>query len=362
MIRTGLGAALVLAGLAIGPAFAADREPVLRQVGPVYTLAKDLVGGPPQPGERAEPANDISGIACVPAGSGLRHCLLVNDENAGAQFVSIEGTTITPGPEIRLVGASPSAETLGAAPTEHRCSEGKGRFFELDGEGVAYAAPYFYVIGSHGCSRRGSKFKPSAFVLARIRFDGSSPPTGREPVETTYRFSDALRGAGTVGAFFAVDLQSRPKGARSRGLNVEGVAVIDGTLYAGLRAPTLDGEAFLVTATVDALFAPGHEALRAAPKVIPIATGKRTGIRDLTPMPDGRLLILTGPAQEQEVGYGLMTFDPRSGAATPVGRLPELREAEDEGKAEAIALLEPGRLLTFFDSLPNGAPRVYALP
>ncbi|MFC5556619.1 DUF3616 domain-containing protein [Methylobacterium iners] len=345
-----------LAVLAIGAGSAAAREDALAQVGPGYILSKDLAGG------GSEPANDISGIACLPAASGPRHCLLVNDENAGAQFVTIEGTTIRPGPEIRLVGAEPSAATLGTAPTEHRCSEGKGRFSELDGEGIAYAAPYFYVIGSHGCSRRGNTFKLSAFVLARIRFDGSSPPTGREPVETTYRFSDALRAPAPLREFFAVDLQSRSKGAHSRGLNVEGLAVVAGTLHAGLRAPTLDGEAFLVTVPVEALFAPGHAALQAEPRLIPIATGKRTGIRDLTPLPDGRLLVLTGPAQEQEVGYGLIGLDPLTGATTRLGRLPELREAEDEGKPEAIALVEPGRLLVFFDSLPNGAPRAYALP
>lgn len=355
MIRFPLALAVLLT--ALSPSVA---EVALSPLGPDYEVSKDIKG----------PALDISGIACMPAGAGPRQCLLVNDENADAQFVGISGTTIVAGPVIDLIGTAPSSATLGAAPSTFECSDGKGKFGELDGEGVAYAAPYFYVVGSHGCSRSKNKFKLSSFILARIKVEGSGPPTGREPVETTYRLSDALKGAPKIGRYFAVDLQSRRDSDSTKGLNVEGVAVIDGLLYAGLRAPTDDGKAFIVEIAVDKLFAPGHEPLRSAARIIEIDTAKRTGIRDLAVMPDGKtLLVLTGPAwdkpdrdEEEDIPYRLLVVDPRTDKQDVLGTLDALAKKDRKGKAEAIVVLEPGLALVLFDSLENGGPRAYRLP
>ena len=87
-------------------------------------------------------------------------------------------------------------------------------FADLDGQGVAYAKPYCYVIGSHGCSRKSGKFKSSAFLLVRFRVDeggrvagrdGKPTAAGAEPatyVEITYPVSEALRKAPQVAKFF----------------------------------------------------------------------------------------------------------------------------------------------------------------
>ncbi len=40
------------------------------------------------------------------------------------------------------------------------------------------------------------------------------------------------------------------------GLNIEGLVVSGGKLFAGLRAPTLDGKAFIVAIDADKLFDP----------------------------------------------------------------------------------------------------------
>jgi Protein of unknown function (DUF3616) len=119
---------------------------------------------------------------------------------------------------------------------------GERKSGDLDGEVVAYALPYFYIAGSHGCSRHSNKFHSSAFILARIpenqvttaaidrtySFDSSS-------VATTYRLSEALAAISQIRPYFTRDLMS------SNGLNVEGLAVAGGKLFAGLRAPTLGG-------------------------------------------------------------------------------------------------------------------------
>ena len=248
---------------------------------------------------------DLSGIACIPIEQGKAYrCLAVNDETQTAQFATVEDGKIEAGEEIRLIGESPDPETVGARPRSVPCPKITDDFEELDGEGVAYAAPYFYIVGSHGCSRKKGKFRLSTFILARIRVDREGRPvdeagnvlTGsqaHEAVETTYRLSDLLPRAKEAGAYFGKKLD-----ADTKGLTIEGIAVQGENLFVGLRAPSLDGRAFIVRANVDELFRPGREPAPATAlmETIPVALGPDVGIRDLAPLPDGRLLILAGAA------------------------------------------------------------------
>ena len=137
-------------------------------------------------------------------------------------------------------------------------------FAEFDGEGVAYAAPYFYVVGSHGCARKSGKLRLSSFILARIRVVHSGRPVDANGdvldkddmegavVETTYRVSDLLRRADTVGETFGKSLNTD-----DNGLNIEGITVDGDHVFFGLRAP-VDGMAYIVEGSVSALFAPGR--------------------------------------------------------------------------------------------------------
>ena len=251
--------------------------------------------------EDGEPdATDLSGFACttMPA----RHCLAVNDQNRTAQFAAVEDGRIRVGPEIKLIGKKASGVTFGKPPEKTTCSGREAKFKELDGEGVAYAAPYFYVVGSHGCSRKKDKFSPSSFVLARVRVNVRGQPVDEQgkvlsdddaenAVETTFRLSDHLLGATPVRDYFGRDLKTKS------GLNIEGIAVIGPALYFGLRAPSLGGQAFVVGVTVADLFRKGDKSSDG--EVIPLALGENAGIRDLAALPDGRLLVLAGPTLEQ---------------------------------------------------------------
>lgn len=297
-------------------------------------------------------AHDISGLACMPVANGARRCLLINDESAFAQFAEIAENRITPGATVPLIGAEASPAVLGTPP-QGICRKA-GRFAELDGEAVAYADGAFYVAGSHGCSRRKGEFRLSAFHLARIRVDAAGAPAGQ--VELTYRLSDVLRRAGEAGAFFGRNL------LEDDGLNVEGLAAIGDTLWIGLRAPSLGGRAFLVGAPLQALFAPGHAPATETPRVIALPAGPDRGIRDLAPLPDGRLLALLGPAQNQERPFSLMLVDlARPDAAADLGDLPERRKA----KAESLTVLaqQGGRLdvLIGYDGPRNGHFESYRL-
>lgn len=313
-------------------------------------------------------ATDISGMACVGEGR-PRKCLVVNDENNDAQFATIQADRIEVGDTVPLIGDEEDGRTLGSPPQD--ICKGKPKFKNLDGEGVAYAAPYFYVVGSHGCGRKNGKFGLSSFILARVRVDARGQPVddaGRalarkdfpQAVETTYRVSDLLQRAGKVAKFFGRDLKSE------NGLNIEGVAVSGDTIWFGLRAPVRNGKkAYLVGGAIDDLFKPGSKRSKAEPEVVPLELDGR-GIRDLAAFPDKRLLVLAGAAEGPEVTFRLLVVDPVKQKVTPVAPLPAVTGRVDgetvTGKAEGVTVLDiaedRAQIAVLFDGLANGAPHL----
>jgi len=313
-------------------------------------------------------ATDISGMACLPEGS-PRKCLLVNDENKNAQFATIQDDRMVVGDPVPLIGSAPDSRTLGSPP-EETCEKADD-FKDLDGEGVAYAAPYFYVVGSHGCGRSKGKFRLSSFILARVRVDRMGQPVdsaGRplardkfaQAVETTYRVSDLLQRAGKAAAFFGKDLESE------NGLNIEGVAVQGDTIWFGLRGPVRKNKtAYLVSGDIDDLFKAGNKRSKAKPEVVPIELDG-LGIRDLAPLPDKRLLVVAGAAHGPEVPFKLFVVDPAKGKVTSIGPLTAVTGQVDRetktGKAEGVTILDmtgdKAQIVILFDGLPNGAPHL----
>jgi hypothetical protein len=340
------------------------------QAKPDTAVGKLDVDGHFSPSEGKISTKDLSGIACMePSGDKARHCVVVNDENRTAQLVTIINKKIIVGAEVALSREAPSNATLGAQPVVE-CPKGKGGFKEFDGEGVAYAAPYFYVTGSHGCSRKSGKFRLSSFLLARFRLSPEAwsvvekrklKVSSREliaPVETTYRLSDAVRNQAALSDFFGKDLMN------GNGLNIEGIAVINGKLFAGLRAPSQDGNAYLVSAPLKELFAPGRAPMALGSEVIPLALGKDVGIRDLASLSNGNLLVLAGPAQEQKnIRYAFFEAEPR--AHGKVKALEKISNMNKGAKAEAVTVLNHGsrtmHVLVLFDGEENGAPTEYII-
>lgn len=317
-------------------------------------------------------AFDISGMACVPPQGDAHNCLVINDENKRAQFATVRSDRMTGGKLVPLIGDDPVSETLGAPPKE-KCKE-TGKFKNLDGEGVAYAEPFFYIVGSHGCSRSKDKFQLSSFILARVRVDAQGRPAGSS-VETTYRVSDWLKKAKHVKHFFAKNLKKK------EGLNIEGVAVLGDRIWFGLRAPVteakrdgkkLEGQTFIVSGSVTDLFAPGHKKSKAEPDSASFDLSG-LGIRDLAALPDGRLLVLAGPTNEEEAAFQLFVADPIKAIAKPIGTLATVTGPNKDGKmvagkAEGVTLLgvagQSAQAVILFDSLKDGAPHraEFAIP
>lgn len=296
-------------------------------------------------------AKDISGIACRPPAGGDYRCLVINDENKAAQFATLKQGGIVPGPSLPLIKDSAPAGASGRQPTIG-CPQ-QGDFEDFDGEGVAFADRHFYVVGSHGCSRRSGEYRPSSFLLARIAAGNGEAGTP----ELSWRVADLLGAAGEVAPFVGKALDET-----SNGLNIEGLAVVGDRLWLGLRAPALGGRAFLVSGSVAELFKPGSEPGTSKPQLLAFAAGAQRGVRDLAPLADGRLLVLVGPAQEQNVPYAIMLLDPADPAgASELGQLPRRKD----GKAEALAVLaqERGelRVLVGYDSVKNGGFEEYRL-
>jgi hypothetical protein len=309
-------------------------------------------------------ATDLSGIACLAAKGASRTCLAVNDENRNAQFLTIEANQMTVGQPITLIGDAPDKQTLGSPPKKLDCSAGRGKYGDLDGEGVTFSAPYFYVVGSHGCSRNTNEFRLGSFILSQIRVDDSGQPVGKHAVQNTYRVSDILEHAGEAAKSFGKDLKT------AHGLNIEGIAADGDRLWFGLRAPLEKDSAFLVAASIKDLFEAGHDHSKAKPiPPVRIALGG-LGIRDLAVLPGKRLLVLAGATEGPEVAFRVFIADPNDGSTRELGTLPAVTGTVDNeqvtGKAEGITVLDIDadqiRAVVLFDALPNGAPHIAVIP
>jgi hypothetical protein len=308
-----------------------------------------------------EVATNISGLACIPKDAVPSTCLAIDDQGRSAQVAFIGNGRVAAGARLPLIGKRPSRETIGQPPAEIGCSDGERKFRDLDGEAVAYAAPFFYVVGSHGCSRHSNKFRLSSFILARIperQVTGAAQAFNPSSVETTYRLSEAIAASPPLRPYFTQDLMS------ANGLNIEGLAIADGKLFAGLRAPTLDGKAFIVAVDADRLFDENAAINEGDVKTISVPMGAGRGIRDLARLNDQQLLILSGPAQDGPVPFEIHVFDIKAEASTLLGTLGELPDVT-EAKAEAISVLsQRGKtvdILVMFDGLPSGGARQYTI-
>ncbi|MGY8681520.1 DUF3616 domain-containing protein [Bradyrhizobium sp. UFLA05-153] len=233
----------------------------------------------------------------------------------------------------------------------------------MDGEAVAHYQNDFYVVGSHGCSRKSNKFRASSFILARVPDDmvakaaaaGPKAPIEKGQVATSYRLSEALLIAPHAKAFFTRDLMT------GNGLNVEGLAVVAGKLYAGLRAPVIGMKAYLVEVDLDALFDAGRSmSLGKEVREIELDFLEGRGIRDLAVLADGRLLILSGPAQAEGISFALHAIDPKNSSFSLVAIIDDI---PSDWKAEGLHVLGQDQsgleLMIMFDGPKSGAPRRY---
>ena len=283
---------------------------------------------------------EFSGAACAPDG----RCLLVGDEGRRARFFTVEEA---PGKEPKIVIGA----TVPLVP-----AEGDG---EADAEAAAFDRGRFYVVGSHGVSRRKGDRQPSRYSAYRIEPDGRA-----EASNALARIVGAVEG---VRPSFCAASGRRPcPTLQEGGANIEGLAVRDGTMHVGFRAPSPGGRAFVVSVPEQAVF--GQAAPSATVSRLALGAdrrGRARGVRDLAAVAGG-FLVLAGPALpegDEAEGGAVVFFWPGPGRQAiplrPVG-------LEREGvKPEALLILGEDaasyRVLVIHDGAEGGAPTEYKI-
>jgi hypothetical protein len=205
-------------------------------------------------GKDGKKSTDISGIACSTAEGFPRSCLIIDDNLQSAQFVIVHNRKLIAGDLVRLIS-----------------SKYKGKLLELDGEGVAYADGYYYVMGSHGYPRdREHKLDPITDKI-RARIAASSQIVR----VTAHADAPTIMATGKLRAIIAANPVLSPfldRRLEMNGLTIEGVAVKGGRLFAGFRAPSLDnGRAAVLSVRLGALYGPSRC------ETLPVAARRRSG-------------------------------------------------------------------------------------
>lgn len=303
-------------------------------------------------------ATDLSGIAsAAPLNRRRRKCLVIDNEGLFAQFAALDldAATLTAGAIVPVLPANRDVlAAVGSAPDDG--DPGPDRYI-LDGEGVAWLGPHYYVTGSHSIhdwiTPEGSKradYRRSAHLVARIGRDGRRP-------ELSFRLNELLGERKSFAPYFLKSPNKR------NGLNIEGLAAWRRRLYFGFRSPVIDGKALLLSVRAAALFTPGADL---APKTLRVPLGPGVGIRDLAMLPDGRLLILSGPSSDATVGFAIHLFDRKRETVRRLGRLAPI----DGDKVEGLLLAgyaatanggASAELLILADHPANGHPRLFSL-
>jgi hypothetical protein len=274
--------------------------------------------------------SNISGVTC--ASPPLRACIVVNDVKAFAQLFSTSGTTITPG---QIVGIT--TDTSGVVTAPHF-------------EGAGHDSRFFYAVTTRSKDATGGQVD-SSFLVARFSVDSTGRPPapgGATGLEVSQKTRDGLTAGIPIPQIAGQQLTHD-------NADIEGIAVKDGVIHLGFRAPVLSGKAFIVSTPVSAVF--GSDPLN--PTVRPVALGPNTGILDLATVSDG-LLVLAGPTRDLAGPSSLFHFNDSTGQLKPIA---EFVEPVDR-RAKGLLLLQDDpeffRVLVLFDGVPDGGPTEYA--
>lgn len=299
-----------------------------------------------------KPAVDISGIACATDKGFPRTCLVIDDELQAAQVVKLTDGRIEPGRLIPLIDDKFDGEPL-----------------ELDGEGVAYADGYFYVVGSHGRPRHArqatekDRSSLAALIaasskLVRLRYDAASGVIAPRPedVSISTGLRELIANEPALGPF-------RDKSLEDGGITLEGVAIRDGRLLAGFRGPSIKNKGAVILSV-----ALGHffDRKPADAKVHYLDLGKGHGVRDLAPYRDG-VLILAGPVGDVDGTYSVFWWKGSGKRVKLLKDLPAYRSDKDkQWKPEALLPLDRNRkglrVLLMLDGADDGGPRTARIP
>lgn len=278
---------------------------------------------------------DLSGIACLSD----KDCLVGADE----------------GRAVQLVEMSRTAKTLTAKTAITLLPSGK----EIDIEAIAAENDTYYIIGSHGISKKQGEEQENRFRIFRLKMDRAAGTPGKVEAAT---LSGLLRSDPVLGKHFRMPLQQN-------GLNIEGLAVRGGRLFVGFRNPNVNGFAFVMEVPAADVF---EGTPRPAYTLHRLRLGEGFGIREIVATKAGFLIIAgnagSEPSEkftesenyEQDREFSLVFWDGKGSETQRIGPIPDV-----PGKAEAMTILTESpteiTVLMLFDGPKGGRPTIYRI-
>lgn len=265
------------------------------------------------------------------------HAVVASDETRTLQSVLVH-----PGPKTLF------------ARSQVTLAPGEGT--ELDIEGVAFSPTEkaYFATGSHALARKKKVVEASRSGVFKLPVSAEGEPRPEKVEQTSLR--GALQADPVLGPF--VD-----KDPENNGVDIEGLAEVDGRLFFALRAPSLNGKGFIVETTVQALFLKGGP----TPKLIrhELAYGEGQGAREIVALNEGGFLILTGPSGSDDEPSSAATgaFWLWAGPGATAEKVSELTGVP--AKAEAVLLYTQSanelQGVLFFDGEKDGGPMGFRL-
>ena len=232
-------------------------------------------------------AKNISGVVCFDAGN----CLVISDEMIGLQKIKL----------------SKESGSLSYSPGQHfgssfgeLCSDisDKDECEEVDLEGVARNGNSVLITGSMGNKRKSAKKDKARWFVAELSFDENQKlnPNGVTIIDRKKHLKKLFSEHDEISPYIGKPLQCF-------GLNIEGLAWINSTIYFGLRSPAKNelGRAYVLSSAKSNLT---QDSDLESPTKLHSLTFKNkdgeaienVGIRALEPFGE-KLIIVTGDAR-----------------------------------------------------------------
>jgi len=240
---------------------------------------------------------------------------------------------------------------------------------ECDFEAVAVdpTTQFYYVLGSHGVSKKKGHSRPEQEALFRLPVDPATklPAPNQATPPPSVSLRDWLQRIPGIGDSVGKPLQHN-------GLSLEGLACRHGNLFIGCRSPHRNGEIAILEVDAAVLFSQPTAAWP-LPTIHWLPLGKGLGVRDLAPVQNG-FLVLAGdsgvvttpkyPVAENYTGdkeFSLFLWQP--GKPENLNRIGNLPTAK--ASAEGLIVLDETRdiisILILHDGAYNGGPVLYSL-
>jgi hypothetical protein len=184
--------------------------------------------------------------------------------------------------------------------------------------------------------------------VIRIKVDPATGQPAGAAVQISTMLKDLIAADATLGP-----IMKRP--LNQDGITIEGIAIFNGRLLAGLRGPS-DKGAPILSAALGAFF----DGKPAEPKLHLLSLGEGRGVRDLAVHGD-RILILAGPTVGEGGAFSIYAWDGTGAAIELLGNLPQYNDGSKQLKPEALLPLDEDatglRVLLMLDGGEEGTPR-----